>query len=372
MSEHTNNTNGQNQEARPQRRTPTDQDVEIAKLNADKALATFDGVFASVGALAHYFKIAEIFAQSSLVPQHYKGKPGDCLVAFELARELRVHPLMCMQSTYMVKGTPGFKTTFLIALANARGVFRTPIRWRVKKLDPPTLDAWYQRKEGRIEYEMENFSVVAYVEDHSGTVLESPEVTSQMAIDDGWASGASGNEKYRTLPQLMLQYRAATMLIRLYAPEVLMGFHSLEEIESFQAPTIDVTPDGPTTLDSILKASEDAAAQADAAAAEDDDQEDVIDAEEVEPEKEAEPAPEEEKPAAQEAEQASLTGSSFSASQITEMKALAERNGVFWSDVEARYAGGPLEELVIDGKTPTAMEGEVVDLIKKLAKEQKG
>jgi hypothetical protein len=33
------------------------------------------------------------------------------------------------------------------------------------------------------------------------------------------------------MPQLMLRYRAAALLVRLYCPEVLMGYQTAEELE---------------------------------------------------------------------------------------------------------------------------------------------
>ncbi len=44
----------------------------------------------------------------------------------------------------------------------------------------------------------------------------------------------------------MLRYRAATLLIRTHAPEVLNGMHMVEEIEDVQASVRDVTPKAQT------------------------------------------------------------------------------------------------------------------------------
>ncbi len=43
------------------------------------------------------------------------------------------------------------------------------------------------------------------------------------------------NPKYNTLPELMLRYRAATLLIRTHAPEVLHGMHMIEELRDVEA-----------------------------------------------------------------------------------------------------------------------------------------
>jgi hypothetical protein len=70
-----------------------------------------------------------------------------------------------------------------------------------------------------------------------------------MAKAEGWVSRKGS--KWATMPELMLMYRAASFFGRLYAPEVLMGMHSMEEIQDAQV--ISVTP--PATTSKAKKAS---------------------------------------------------------------------------------------------------------------------
>ncbi len=49
-----------------------------------------------------------------------------------------------------------------------------------------------------------------------------------MAIGEGWIK----NPKYKTMAKQMISYRAAMNLIRLYAPEVLLGITVDVEVES--------------------------------------------------------------------------------------------------------------------------------------------
>jgi hypothetical protein len=49
-----------------------------------------------------------------------------------------------------------------------------------------------------------------------------------MAQDEGWMSKAGS--KWKTMPQLMLQYRAAMFFTRAYCPEALLGMHTREEL----------------------------------------------------------------------------------------------------------------------------------------------
>jgi len=48
-----------------------------------------------------------------------------------------------------------------------------------------------------------------------------------MAAAEGWATKAGS--KWKTMPELMLRYRAAAFFGRLYAPDILMGMQTAEE-----------------------------------------------------------------------------------------------------------------------------------------------
>jgi hypothetical protein len=50
-----------------------------------------------------------------------------------------------------------------------------------------------------------------------------------MAKAEGWF--AKNGSKWKTMPELMLRYRAAAFFGRLYAPDVLNGMHATEEVE---------------------------------------------------------------------------------------------------------------------------------------------
>jgi hypothetical protein len=63
-----------------------------------------------------------------------------------------------------------------------------------------------------------------------------------MAKAEGWLTKTGS--KWITMPELMLKYRAAAFFGRLYAPEVLMGMQTSEEV-------IDITPMQPAAVDAI-------------------------------------------------------------------------------------------------------------------------
>ena len=84
------------------------------------------------------------------------------------------------------------------------------------------------------------------MEKATGERIEGPKVSIQMARDEGWAT-KNGN-KWKTMPELMLMYRAAAFLIRTYAPEISMGLRTDDEI-------IDIAPE-PTLPARMAKSSE--------------------------------------------------------------------------------------------------------------------
>jgi len=58
----------------------------------------------------------------------------------------------------------------------------------------------------------------------------------QMAKDEGWL-GKQGS-KWKTMPELMLMYRAAAFFGRLYAPDVTMGMQTTQEIADIEPKNI--------------------------------------------------------------------------------------------------------------------------------------
>jgi hypothetical protein len=177
-------------------------------------------------------KFSEIMAQSDIIPTHYRGKPANVFIAVQTALRMNLDPMQIMQNTFVVSGKLGMVSSFAISLANGSGLFDNGIRYRV-------------------EGSGEDLKVTAYANLKKGGAEISYTITMREAIAEGWTK----NNKYKTLPELMLRYRAATLLIRTHAPEVLNGMHMVEEIEDTGFSTKDVTPKSAsisTKLDTVL------------------------------------------------------------------------------------------------------------------------
>lgn len=152
-------------------------------------------------------RIGKAFAASSLVPAQYQGNLANCIVALEMANRMGASPLMVMQNLYIVHGNPGWSSKFLIASFNQCGRF-SALRYEFTK-DRMGCRAWA-------------------VEKATGERIEGPQVTLAMAKDEGWST--KGGSKWKTMPELMLMYRAAAFLIRTYAPEISMGLRTDDEL----------------------------------------------------------------------------------------------------------------------------------------------
>ena len=152
-------------------------------------------------------RIGKAFAASSLVPQQYQGNVANCIVALEMANRMGASPLMVMQNLYIVHGNPGWSSKFLIACFNQSGRF-SAMRYEWKA-DRSGCRAWAMEKA-------------------TGEKLIGPEVTTQMAQAEGWSS--KNGSKWKTMPELMLMYRAAAFFVRTYAPEISMGLRTDDEI----------------------------------------------------------------------------------------------------------------------------------------------
>lgn len=176
--------------------------------------------FGSALSFEHSQRVAKMLSSSTLVPKEFQGNIQNTLIALEMSNRIGASPLMVMQNLYIVHGKPSWSSTFIIAAINSSKKF-SPLRFEI---------SGEGEQKGCIAWALEN---------GTNERLESPKVTMQMAKEEGWL-GKAGS-KWKTMPDLMMRYRAAAFFGRLYAPEIMMGMHSMEEIKDvYDAQTIEV------------------------------------------------------------------------------------------------------------------------------------
>jgi len=189
---------------------------------------------ANVEAEAKRFELeqrkAMIYAKSSMVPKAYQNNVGNVLIAQKMANRLRADLLMVMQNLYIVHGNPSWSAKFLIACFNSCGTYSS------------------------IRYEMNDEKtecVASCVELQTGEILKGVTVSLEMAKAEGWST--KNGSKWKTMPELMLRYRAATYLIRTVAPQLTMGLQTIDEVNDAQIVEGVVLPKT-TNLNEMMKA----------------------------------------------------------------------------------------------------------------------
>jgi hypothetical protein len=208
--------------------------TQLAVIGQETAIGFFDATN-----FAHIQRVAKVFNNSQLVPEHFRGEVnfGNCVIALEMAQRMNASPMAVMQHLYIVHGKPGWSSQFIISCINSCRRFE-PMRFDVTGAgDDRTCVAWTTEKGTKIP---QGIHTLAEAKANKMPVLEGPPCSIGMAKNEGW-HGKNGS-KWKTMPDLMLHYRAATFFGRLYAPELLMGMRTAEEVIDVDLPEKNVTP----------------------------------------------------------------------------------------------------------------------------------
>lgn len=158
-------------------------------------------------------RAAKMLCQSSLVPKEYQGPQGmaNCVIALNMAHRMEADPIMVMQNLIVVHGRPTWSSQFLIATFNSCGRF-TAMRFE------------FFGEKGSDDY---GCRAVA-TELSTGEKLTGTDITIGIAKAEGWYS--RNGSKWKTMPDQMLRYRAASWFVRTVAPELSMGLHTQDEV----------------------------------------------------------------------------------------------------------------------------------------------
>jgi hypothetical protein len=170
-------------------------------------------------------RVAKAFSSSTLVPAQYQNNLPNCMIALNLAQRLKADELMVMQNLYIVHGNPGWSSKFLIASVNTCGRF-SAMRYE------------WRGTEGQGDFGCRAWAI----ERESGERLDGAWVDWNMVRAEGWDK--KNGSKWKTMPQQMFIYRAASFWQRAYAPEISMGLSTAEELQD----VIDVSADGSYTV----------------------------------------------------------------------------------------------------------------------------
>lgn len=156
-------------------------------------------------------RMAQLLLASNIIPQNYRDKLPDCVIAIDMANRLGVSPLVIMQNSQIVQGNFSWKGTACKAMIDGCGKYK---KSRYVEVGERNADSW--------GYYLE-------AEEKDGTVVKGVTVDIAMAKAEGWYNKTGS--KWKTMPELMLKYRAAAFFFRTECASLAMGFLTAEEQE---------------------------------------------------------------------------------------------------------------------------------------------
>lgn len=160
------------------------------------------------------WNMAVQLSKSDIIPDNYKNKPQNVVIAIGLANQMQLDPFTVMQNLAIIKGKTSWSGSFCKTLIERTGKYKN-------------LELNYVGEKGKDSYGC----YLSAVRVSDGKVINGPTVTMQMAKAEKWTS----NSKWLTLTDLMLAYRCQSFFCRLYVPEAMNGIYTSEEVEEVSA-----------------------------------------------------------------------------------------------------------------------------------------
>lgn len=161
------------------------------------------------------WKIATQLAKSDIIPDNYKNKPQNVIVAMNIADKMQLDPFTVMQNMALIRGKMAWSGSFCRTLIERSGKFTS-------------LELNYIGEKGKDSYGC----YLSATRLSDGKKIDGPVVTMGMAKAEKWTS----NSKWLTLTDLMLAYRCQSYFCRLHCPEAMSGIYTAEEIEDINTP----------------------------------------------------------------------------------------------------------------------------------------
>ena len=147
-------------------------------------------------------RFAAIVSKSSFVPQAFRGKAGDCMIAVQLGAELGLAPLQALQNVAVIQGKPSVYGDAVLGLIRGSGL----CEYFTESVENGVATARTKRK-GEVKEEVRTFSEA-----------------------DAKAAGLWGKAgPWKQYPNRMLQMRARGFLARDVYADVLKGIITAEE-----------------------------------------------------------------------------------------------------------------------------------------------
>ena len=168
------------------------------------------GIFGTSDNFIMAMQMAKALSASTLVPREYQGNESNCLIAIDMSQRFGASPFEVMRNLDVIQGRPSWKASALIGMINASNKFDMELQFEEvsdKNGKPFSCRCWTAKQ---------------------GRRVDGPIIDMNMAIAEKWVD--KNGSKWKTMPQVMLRYRAASFFSRMNCPEISMGLYTSDEI----------------------------------------------------------------------------------------------------------------------------------------------
>jgi len=161
--------------------------------------------YMSGDALNKAYKNAAVLAKSDFVPDAYRNRPENVLLAMDMASRTGFSLMQIMQNLAIIRGKPSWSGSFCMNAIKACGKY-DQVKYVMLGENPSDR----------------SFGVyVQAIDRATGETIRGVTVNWDMVKAEGWDS--KPGSKWKTMPELMFKYRAAAFFARTECPEVLQG-----------------------------------------------------------------------------------------------------------------------------------------------------
>jgi hypothetical protein len=156
---------------------------------------------------------ARMLAATEAIPKHWRGNAAGLVAVIAYARSIGIEPLYAARGLYMVHGSIGMTTEFMLSVCRMKGV----------------LSGWVNYVETGTPGQ-DDYTVCVELTNAEGQTARGTTVTMAMVRGEKW----DVNPHYKHMPQRMMRNRALTFAIREYCPEVMAQTSHVEELEDVE------------------------------------------------------------------------------------------------------------------------------------------
>lgn len=170
-------------------------------------------------------------SKASLLPDALRGKEADVLMTIMTGRELGLGPMQAIRAIEVIKGKPTLKAEAMVALVRAR---KDVCAYLMCEASDAKVATWSTQRVGDPKPTTISWSM----EQAKAAGLTSPSKTGEPSM-------------YTKYPDIMLRWRAASMLVKLVYSDIILGLYDVDEVPHEER---DVTPtltNSPATVDGL-------------------------------------------------------------------------------------------------------------------------